>query len=369
MFFSKSEYLSARAIVTVPPVSCQLWCPKVSKGERREAGIQWIQPPKAVSDPEFRQTTSGAHGSANRADCLPRGKPFGAPAGARLFPCRGTDAPTPAREQSLQPYGAFTLFFRWRKKSVQKKASGTATTEAARPAVRNSQISAFRALPCPALVFAQACQSLTAFGSCAHWAHAPSRPKLRSAVAPSGLSSSTGCPVSHSSLPVALLASHPPCGSLWAAPKAPLGPRFPSGQFASLTLLGKKPFIAHFDGGARYVARSGVGQLTPTVVRARSSPFSAVKMGGPFSLRCLSPLCSPAVGVGHTQPLQGFRFRRSGWRSDLPLAGGFRNAIGQAAGSRTRPASREACRRAAVASRSSCMSPERPARPRRAVRG
>ena len=110
------------------------------------------------------------------------GKPFGAPAGARLFPCRGTDAPTPAREQSLQPYGAFTLFFRWRKKSVQKKASGTATL-AARPAARNSQISAFRALPCPALVFAQACQSLTAFGSCAHWAHAPSRPKLRSAGA------------------------------------------------------------------------------------------------------------------------------------------------------------------------------------------
>ena len=59
--------------------------PKVSKGERREAGIQWIQPPKAVSDPEFRQTTSGAHGSAGRADCLPRGKPFGAPAGA--YPC------------------------------------------------------------------------------------------------------------------------------------------------------------------------------------------------------------------------------------------------------------------------------------------
>ena len=39
----------------------------------------------------------------------------------------GNDAPTTAREQGLQPYGAFTLFFRWRKKSVQKKASGTAT--------------------------------------------------------------------------------------------------------------------------------------------------------------------------------------------------------------------------------------------------
>ena len=68
---------------------------------------------------------------------------------------------------------------------------------------------------------------------------------------------------------------------------------------------GKKPFIAHFDGGARYVARSGVGQLTHAIVRARSSPFSAVKMGGPFSLRCLSPLCSPAVGVRHTHPLWG----------------------------------------------------------------
>ena len=95
----------------------------------------------------------------------------------------GKDAPTTAREWDLPSHGALTLFFRWRKKSVQKKASGTATPEAARPASRNSQISAFRALPCPALVFAQACQSLTAFGSCAHWARAPSRPKLRPAGA------------------------------------------------------------------------------------------------------------------------------------------------------------------------------------------
>ena len=58
-------------------------------GERREARAQWAQPPKAVSDPEFRQTTSGAHGSAGRADCLPRGKPFGAPAGATPCPWRG----------------------------------------------------------------------------------------------------------------------------------------------------------------------------------------------------------------------------------------------------------------------------------------
>ena len=180
----------------------------------------------------------------------------------------GYDAPTPAREQGLQPYGAFTLFFRWRKKSVQKKASGTATPEAARPASRNSQISAFRALPCPALVFAQACQSLTAYGSCAHWARAPSRPKLRSAGA---------------------LRAVLDLGSL----------RSPAG---------KKALIAHFDGGARNVARSGVGQLTHAIVRARSSPFSAVKMGGPFSLRCLSPLCSPAVGGGQAYPLRSELF-------------------------------------------------------------
>ena len=49
--------------------------PKGCRGERREARAQWAQPPKAVSDPEFRQTTSGAHGSAGRADCLLRGKP------------------------------------------------------------------------------------------------------------------------------------------------------------------------------------------------------------------------------------------------------------------------------------------------------
>ena len=67
---------------------------------------------------------------------------------------------------------------------------------------------------------------------------------------------------------------------------------------------GKKASIAHFDGGARYVARSIVGQFTHAIVRARSSPFSAVKMGGPFSLRCLSPLCSPAADAGQTRPVQ-----------------------------------------------------------------
>ena len=33
-------------------------------------------------------------------------------------------------------------------------------------------------------------------------------------------------------------------------------------------------------------------------------------MGRPFSLRCLSPLCSPAVGGGQTYPLRGGTLRR-----------------------------------------------------------
>ena len=175
-------------------------------------------------------------------------------------PCRvGHDAPTTARTVGLPPRGG--QYFLSKRKKVPKKARGTATSEAARPAARNSQISAFRALPCPALVFAQACQSLTAFGSCAHWAHAPSRPKLRS---------------------VGALRAVLDLGSL----------RSPAGKKAS---------TAHFDGGARYVARSMIGQISPAIRRAPNSPFSAVKLGGPFSLRCLSPLCSPAGGAGQTQ--------------------------------------------------------------------
>ena len=101
----------------------------------------------------------------------------------------------------------------------------------------------------------------------------------------------------------------PRCASRASSCGSPFGAVLVLGSLRSPA--GKKASIAHFDGGARYVARSGVGQLTPTVVRARSSPFSAVKMGGPFSLRCLSPLCFGAVGGGHTYPLRGGMLRCS----------------------------------------------------------
>ena len=126
--------------------------PKVSKGERREASIQWIQPPKAVSAPEFRQTTSGAHGSAGRADCLPRGKPpvrpqaqSPAPLIRRLpegvqgasgkppacsnrqqlcrkkFPLAGPDAPTPARIGTCRPKGRSHFSFGGERKVCKRK--------------------------------------------------------------------------------------------------------------------------------------------------------------------------------------------------------------------------------------------------------
>ena len=89
----------------------------------------------------------------------------------------------------------------------------------------------------------------------------------------------------------------------------------PRPRLAALTRR-KKALIAHFDGGARNVARNGVGQLHHTSGARSCSPFSAVKMGGPFSLRCLSPLCSPAVGAGQTQmAMLGMFVRLGGLRS------------------------------------------------------
>ena len=105
---------------------------------------------------------------------------------------------------------------------------------------------------------------------------------------------------------------------------------------------GKKPFTAHFAGGARYVARSMIGQISPAIWRAPNSPISAVKMGGPFSLRCLSPPSPPRsawvirkpcglgyfgvawlIQQGHRQA--GFGKNVGLWREprDLPPSGGL----------------------------------------------
>ena len=59
----------------------------------------------------------------------PEESPLVRPQAHTHCPPMGFDAPTPARVVGLPPHGALTLFFRWRKKSVQKKASGTALRE------------------------------------------------------------------------------------------------------------------------------------------------------------------------------------------------------------------------------------------------
>ena len=134
-------------------------------------------------------------------------------------------------------------------------------------------------------------------------------------------------------------------------------------------------------------------------------------MGGPFSLRCLSPLCSPAVGVRQTQMAilgmlccgwGGFAaqenkldFFQCDWRwADSTSAAwnasmylgyfcntkcqrGFKSTLAfvasrrtcrstavfiiQATWSYTKPASREACRRAAVTPQPSCFPSSSPA--------
>ena len=147
------------------------------------------------NDSEFRQTTSGAHGSASRADCLPRGKPHACDGIRQL--CR-----------MRTPAGGMTRRLR--------RGSGTY-----RPMGR----------------------SHFSFG-----------------------------------------------GERKVCKRKPAARR-----------LREKASIAHFDVGARYVARTLIGEIILAIVRAPNSPFSAVKMGGPFSLRCLSPLCSAVAWVGTGQ--------------------------------------------------------------------
>ena len=67
---------------------------------------------------------------------------------------------------------------------------------------------------------------------------------------------------------------------------------------------GKKPFMPIFERGSSQ-CRAQHSWIANIYVRARScSLFSSFKKGKAFSLRCLSPLCSPAVGVGHTYTLR-----------------------------------------------------------------
>ena len=115
---------------------CQLRCPKVSKGRAKSP---LVRPQAHTPCPGVGLTRRLRRGSglavlwfSRQLWCpkVSKGRaesPLVRPQAHTPCPRVGIDAPTTARKQGLQPYGAFTLFFRWRKKSVQKKASGTAT--------------------------------------------------------------------------------------------------------------------------------------------------------------------------------------------------------------------------------------------------
>ena len=174
-----------------------------------------------------RQIAIGAHGSAARADCLPRGKPTVSDGKSQLCrrgaPARGLTRRLRRERWGCRPQGDRTFFRSERKyqrkpaaRRLQRRPTSLCAVGFGLREPNGWMPRIYSGHPIPALRPEQS-------------DHVPW------ADCPQGLSSSTGCPVSHSSLPVALLASHPPCGSLWAAPKAPLGPRFPSGQFAALT--------------------------------------------------------------------------------------------------------------------------------------
>ena len=64
---------------------------------------------------------------------------------------------------------------------------------------------------------------------------------------------------------------------------------------------GKSPLLPIFERGSSQ-CRAQTSWIAISYCRARScSLFSSFKKGKAFSLRCLSPLCSPAAGVGQTQ--------------------------------------------------------------------
>ena len=153
----------------------------------------------------------------------------------------------------LPPGGQYFLS---KRKKVPKKARGTATPEAARPASR-----------------ASVCGS------------------------------PAGCP-----RPRGVRCRRSPCRSLCSPPTLPAGrfglrPR-PHWGHASLrdsslrSPAGKKASTAHFDGGARNVARNEVGQLSHTLMRARARLFPPPKWAGLFPSAAYRRSASPQLALG-----------------------------------------------------------------------
>ena len=174
-------------------------------------------------------------------------------------PQPGADAPTTARTVGLPPRGG--KYFLSKRKKVSKKARGTATTEAARPAVRRG------------LRSAGALRAVLEHGV----SGVAQLPTGRSARLPPSLRVALGCA------------------------QGPTGATLPFGTVRCAHPPGKSPLLPIFERGSSQ-CRAQFSRRANSCYRARScSLSSSFKKGKAFSLRCLSPLCSPAVGGGQTQ--------------------------------------------------------------------
>ena len=228
-FCSKNTPVGIDVPTTAGGVELGVWAFFGRRNRRGAGGNGGKYQPSGLSaeggnDPEFRQTTSGAHGSAGRADCLPRGKPPACDIDGQFcrkkFPPGGLTRRLRRGWWGFRPEGGST-FFRSERKYQRK------------PAARRLQ-----RRPAPLRV--------AGFG-------------LRE---PFGLSSTS------------VRCAHPP---------------------------GKSPLLPIFERGSSQ-CRAQHCWRDNSYIRARScSLFSSFKKGKAFSLRCLSPLCSPAVGAGQTQ--------------------------------------------------------------------
>ena len=175
----------------------------------------------------------------------------------KQIPLVGIDAPTPARIGTGRPKGRSHFSFDGERKVCKRKP-------AARRLQRRPAPLRTAAKPCATLVLGYALHGLRPF-----LALVGLRPPLVAGFGlrePFGLSSASA------------RCAHPP---------------------------GKSPLLPIFERGSSQ-CRAQTNWLANSCHRARScSLFSSFKKGKAFSLRCLSPLCSPAVGVGQAYPLQG----------------------------------------------------------------
>ena len=196
----------------------------------------------------------------------------------------GLDAPTPARVVGLPPRGGST-FFRSERKYQRKHAAWRLQR---RPTSLRTA-----AKPCATLVLGYALHGLRPF-----LALVGLRPPL---VAGFGLREPNGwMPRIYSGHPIPALRPEQSDHVPWA--DCPQGLSSTSARCAHPP--GKRLLLPILTAGLAMSRAMKLASLPIRAERARARLFPPPKWAGLFSLRCLSPLCSPAVGVGRAYPLR-----------------------------------------------------------------